>query len=256
MSHPPSPPYCEQSLKDLTTFDPSTGANLTLQVFAFDEFKNLVPDTDCLIVVMDGDINNAIPLLPPTYTHNLLFPKNEKREIKIGFLYVKNGGYQHLPGSPVLIQVAPPPPPDTMTTEISAAVFSVLMLVSFVLHRRQKAKARRSEEALRDEHDGIRRSFSASAKRLEKENENLQESLRKKKHSEDELAVMKQALDGLEKKQKDELEEVLISSSEVKVSHLLGKGGFGVVNLATYRGQQTAMKQLLRINDDSVKRFR
>jgi len=37
---------------------------------------------------------------------------------------------------------------------------------------------------------------------------------------------------------------------------LLGKGGFGVVNLATYRGQQTAMKQLLTINDESVKRFR
>jgi len=29
-----------------------------------------------------------------------------------------------------------------------------------------------------------------------------------------------------------ELKEVLIKSSEVKVSRLLGKGGFGVVNLA------------------------
>ena len=91
---------------------------------------------------------------------------------------------------------------------------------------------------------------------LKKENKNLQESLRKKKHSEDELEVMKAALDGLEKKQKDELNEVLISSSEVKVSRLLGKGGFGVVNLATYRCQPTAMKQLLTINDESVKRFR
>ena len=52
-----------------------------------------------------------------------------------------------------------------------------------------------------------------------------------------------------------ELKEVLIKSSEVKVSRLLGKGGFGVVNLATYRGKQTAMKQLLTINDESVKRF-
>ena len=95
-----------------------------------------------------------------------------------------------------------------------------------------------------------------SKKNLELQNENLRESLRKKKHSEDELAVMKQALEGLEKKQKDELEEVLIESSEIKVDRLLGKGGFGVVNLATYRGQKTAMKQLLTINDESVKRFR
>jgi len=73
-------------------------------------------------------------------------------------------------------------------------------------------------------------------------NSNLQESLWKKKHSEDELEVMMAALNGLEEKQKDELKEVLISSSEVKVSRLLGKGGFGVVNLETYRGQQTATK--------------
>ena len=85
---------------------------------------------------------------------------------------------------------------------------------------------------------------------------NLQEDLRKKKHSEEELAVMKSALNGLEKRQKDELKEVLIQGTEVNVSRLLGKGGFGVVNLATYRGQQTAVKQLLTINDESVKRFR
>ena len=68
--------------------------------------------------------------------------------------------------------------------------------------------------------------------------------------------MMKAVLGGLEKKQKDELNELLISSSEVKVSRLLGMGGFAVVNLATYRGQHTAMTQLLTINDESVKRFR
>ena len=49
---------------------------------------------------------------------------------------------------------------------------------------------------------------------------------------------------------------VLICFSEVNVSRLIGQGGFGVVNLATYRGQHAAMKQLLTNNDDSVKRFR
>jgi len=129
-------------------------------------------------------------------------------------------------------------------------------MVGFVLHRRQKAKARRSEEALRDEHIGIQRSLSASAKRLESQNENLQESLRKKKHSEDELEVMKKAMSDMTAARSDELKEVLIPSTLVKVDRLLGKGGFGVVNLATYKGQQVAMKQLLTITKDSVKRFR
>ena len=132
----------------------------------------------------------------------------------------------------------------------------MLVLLGFVLYRRQKAKARRSEEALRDEHDGIQVSLFASAKRLEKHNENLQESLRKKKHSEDELEVMKKAMSDMTAARSDELKEVLISSTLVKVDRLLGKGGFGVVNLATYKGQQVAMKQLITITKDSVKRFR
>jgi len=248
---PPSPLDCEQSLEGITTFDPSTGANLTLQVFAFDEFKNLVPDTDRLSVVIDGDGNYAIPLLPPTYTHNLNFPKGEERQIEIGFLYVKNGGYQHLPGSPVLIQVAPPPPPpNTMKRDIAGILtFLVILLAGAFCFRRHKKKSQRKTLLLLESHE-------QEQEIMMKENANLQESLRKKKHSEEELEVMKAALNGLEEKQKDELKEVLISSSEVKVSRLLGKGGFGVVNLATYRGQQTAMKQLLTINDESVKRFR
>jgi len=99
-------------------------------------------------------------------------------------------------------------------------------------------------------------SLFASAKRLEKHNENLQESLRKKKHSEDELEVMKKAMSDMTAARSDELKEVLISSTLVKVDRLLGKGGFGVVNLATYKGQQVAMKQLITITKDSVKRFR
>ena len=48
----------------------------------------------------------------------------------------------------------------------------------------------------------------------------------------------------------------LTLSSLAQVERLLGKGGFGVVNLAIYRGKEVAMKQLLTIESDSVKRFR
>jgi len=88
------------------------------------------------------------------------------------------------------------------------------------------------------------------------QNENLQEDLRKKKHSEEELEVMKKAMTNVSTQRQAELKGVLIPSSEVKIDRLLGKGGFGVVNLATYNGQYVAMKQLLTIEDDSVKIFR
>jgi len=91
---------------------------------------------------------------------------------------------------------------------------------------------------------------------IQKENLNLQEDLREKKHSEDELAVMKAAMEELDSARKDELDGVLIPSSQVKVDKLLGKGGFGVVNLASYNGQLVTMKQLLTINAESVLRFR
>jgi len=452
---PPSLLDCEQSLKGITEFDPSTG-NLTLQVFAFDEFKNLVSDTDRLIVVVDGNISSKSPLLPPTYTHEFHFQPDETREIKIAVLLRKGQGtsLEHLPGSPVLIQVAPPPPPASMLViwilfastlivilfanyfysllvskkiEVSDerqvsvdeklrkllsnkirtqngmvlielgdvtsdAINGVLKLfdllngvddvvpwlwVLFVIvaavaiplgayqitnRGRVKASYRAiingtDEELLKalDENSAvisaesikIRRTLIAldlsvtklglrglliedvpslvsnavaivyvmakgtkgtmstyatlaafmfscgmagrksglraqgrdlaqkkgeleelenmdeaakgnrvSMLRQQAEIVILQEDLKRQKHNEEELAVMKAAMEELGAKQKDELGEVLIDSGEVKVERLLGKGGFGVVHLATFRGQKMAMKQLLEINNESVKRFR
>jgi len=84
----------------------------------------------------------------------------------------------------------------------------------------------------------------------------LQYSLQKKHHSDEEMEVMKKAMEELGEARSDELKEVLIDGGEVKVERLLGKGGFGVVNLATYRGIKVAMKQLIVVNDESVRRFR
>ena len=220
-----------------------------LRAFPKDEFGNAITDATGYAVSIDGD--DAIPLPVPDFSNNHSIPADFEGEIELRFtldgVNIKN--------SPVKIKVAPPDA-DTIKTEIVTTAFGVLTLVSLVLYRWQRKQAKASEKRLLTEQHSIQRSLSEQKNALAQQNENLQESLRKKKHSEDELEVMKAALDGLEKKQKDELNEVLICSSEVKVSRLLGKGGFGVVNLATYRGQPTAMKQLLTINDESVKRFR
>ena len=98
--------------------------------------------------------------------------------------------------------------------------------------------------------------FEKQQEEMNEQVENLQVSLRKKNHSEAELEVMKKAMEELSKDRKDELEGVLISSKDIKVERLLGKGGFGVVNLASYQGQKVAMKQLLTMEGDAVKRFR
>ena len=67
---------------------------------------------------------------------------------------------------------------------------------------------------------------------------------------------MMKAMGDLTKERENELRGVLIKGDEIKVDRLLGKGGFGVVNLATYKGQQIAVKQLLNMTNESVKRFR
>jgi len=75
------------------------------------------------------------------------------------------------------------------------------------------------------------------------------------KHSEDELDVIKKATINVSSQRQEELKGVLIPSSEVKLDRLLDQGGFGVVNLATFRGQEVAMNKLLTIDEDVVKRF-
>jgi hypothetical protein len=58
------------------------------------------------------------------------------------------------------------------------------------------------------------------------------------RHSEEELAVMKRAMEEIAKARQDELQGVLIDSNDVKVESVIGKGGFGVVNLAVYKGRK------------------
>jgi len=197
-------------------------------------------------VTIDGDTHE---LSAPDFSYTHTIPADYKGDIELAFTL--NGA--NVADSPVTVKVAPV---DTIKTEISAAVFGALALLSFVLYLRQKAKAARDMVGMARSGMAKVAEMADEQQALQEQNMNLRESLLEKKHSEDELAVMKQALDELEKKQKDELEEVLIESSGIKVERMLGKGGFGVVNLATYRGQKTAMKQLLTINDESVKRFR
>ncbi|GMI54668.1 hypothetical protein TeGR_g1117 [Tetraparma gracilis] len=159
-------------------------------------------------------------------------------------------------GSPISFEVLGN---DNTNTYIAVGVAVFLLLVGVIIFRRhlQRAAMQLKEKEL--EMVGM----DASQKKLEKlhmdltaEKEELEEEVRLKKHSEEELKVMVSALESVSKERQDELKEVMMESKELKIDKLLGKGGFGVVNLATYRGTMVAMKQLLTVNEENVLRFR
>ena len=223
--------------------------SLELRAFPKDEFNNTVTKADGYAVSIDGGV--PIQLLAPDFSHTHVV---EEGSFEIRFMLDGDD----IKGSPTTISVEPAAGKGISSAVIGAVVAAFLSLLLFgsLLFYRHKKDAELHALNMELSHEETQDLARQRETLLKHQNIDLRDSLKKKKHSEDELEVMKAALNGLENKRKDELKEVLISSSEVKVERLLGKGGFGVVNLATYRGQQTAMKQLLTINDESVKRFR
>ena len=145
-----------------------------------------------------------------------------------------------------------------MDVTILAIVLVVLLLFGLTL-RYMRIKIARLRIALQQEHNELveaRISTNLIQSQHCKQVYDLRDALKKKSHTEQELNVMRQAMHELSRARSDELHEVLIASRYVKVDRLLGKGGFGVVNLAKYNGQKVAMKQLITINDENVSRFR
>ena len=220
---------------------------LDLRVFPKDRFNNTITDATGYAVSIDGALPTV--LAAPEFSHSYTIPADYKGDIEVAFTL--NG--TNIKGSPVIIKVAPA---DIIKTEIAAIAFGVLALVSLVLYGRQKKKAARDIRGVAQAGMEKVAKMADQQQALQKMNSVLEESLRKKKHSEDELEVMKKAMTSVSAQRQEELKGVLIPSSGVKIDRLLGKGGFGVVNLATYNGQFVAMKQLLTIDINSVKRFR
>ncbi|GMH90963.1 hypothetical protein TrVE_jg13145 [Triparma verrucosa] len=98
--------------------------------------------------------------------------------------------------------------------------------------------------------------LSSSVKDLTNWNKYLAENLKRQTMRNDELEVMKDALDSLSKERSNLLKEVMIPSKEILLMDLLGKGGNGEVHLAMFRNQRIALKRIVRIDQESVKRFR
>ncbi|GMI28514.1 hypothetical protein TeGR_g9793 [Tetraparma gracilis] len=232
---------------DFATFENRKTAEvpLELRVAPFDRFNNTLPTAIGYAVSINDD--PPIPLPPPSISYTHLIPAGFSGSLRLSFTL--DGA--PIANSPVTISVSP-----DWTLAYVGAVMGVLLLISlatFVQYRRI-SNFKLTKVSL--EMAGQNRRFSEQKHNLEVEKEQLEEEVRLKKHSEEELKVMVAALESVSKERQDELKEVMIESKELKIDKMLGKGGFGVVNLATYRGTKVAMKQLLTVNEENVMRFR
>ncbi|GMI38379.1 hypothetical protein TeGR_g13292 [Tetraparma gracilis] len=207
--------------QDVNSFK-ETSLDLTLT--PMDRFENVVVvATDVTVSINGGE---PIQLTSPLFTHSHVIPARYSGDLVVSF---KLDG-EDVANSPVTISVAP-----NDTLYVVGGVFSVLLILGLA---------------------GFYYYKQASQNKLVAEKNMLEEEVRRKKHSEDELKVMVEALQSVSKERQDELKEVMIDSMELKIDKLLGKGGFGVVNLGTYRSIKVAVKQLLTVNEENVLRFR
>ncbi|GMI38373.1 hypothetical protein TeGR_g13291, partial [Tetraparma gracilis] len=207
--------------QDVNSFK-ETSLDLTLT--PMDRFENVVVDATDVTVSING--GEPIQLTSPLFTHSHVIPARYSGDLVVSF---KLDG-EDVANSPVTISVAP-----TDTLYVVGVVFSVLLILGLAWFYYYK---------------------QASQNKLVAEKNMLEEEVRRKKHSEDELKVMVEALQSVSKERQDELKEVMIDSMELQIDKLLGKGGFGVVNLGNYRGIKVAVKQLLTVNEENVLRFR
>ncbi|GMI23079.1 hypothetical protein TeGR_g9797 [Tetraparma gracilis] len=255
---------------------------LPLQAFVNDAFGNEVLDAPGVVVKVQG-LDSLDPaavvergLEGPRYSHTVTILEGLEAKLIISF---------HLNdvqiGETAEIAVAPPLPAkviyDKTKLYIGGGVGCFVLIAGtlYFLYYRHTSKRKvkkmlsahlQTQARREDEAEELRKKAAiivkekeeemARANNLRKKNENLEDSLRKKKHSEKEMDAMRRAMDGQKEERKDELRTVLISSSEIEIKELLGQGGMGKVHLANYKGQLVAVKQLLTINDDSVMRFR
>jgi hypothetical protein len=241
---------------------------LTLQALPVDEYENAISSGSGFSVVVEGvssSVDGTYELVAPAFLVQVTIPESIETTLTIVFR-LDNEQI----GETLEISVTPPEQKLSKVVYIGAACGAAVLVGLLVyLYRHRKAAAEQVQKMqslhLQKEksHHERQRALEvekeremARASKLRKENENLHDSLRKKKHSDKELAAMKKAMEEQKEERKDELRTVLVPSSAIEIKELLGQGGMGKVHLANYKGQLVAVKQLITINDDSLMRFR
>jgi hypothetical protein len=194
---------------------------LPLQAFVKDAFGNEVLDAPGVVVKVQG-LDSLDPaavvergLEGPRYSHTVTVTEGLEATLTISFSL---DGVQI--GEPVEITVAPKPPDHTITYIAAGVSFFLLLAGAFFFRHRLQSAAQQLELAAHEMEGQLQR-FSMQKREMEE----LEDEVRLKKHSEEELKVMVSALEAVSKERQDELKEVMLESSDLKIERLLGKGG-------------------------------
>ena len=252
---------------ETNTLDTSDKVDWILQAYPTDEYGNALSDAMGYSVTLTGfGLEQTFPLEAPTFSSTYSIAKDFEGNIGVSFMY----NSAEIKNSPLTISCSS----SALAREQNIRIL-VIVVVSFCavifagaiffFRYRRDAKIRHyevvKEKILTKQKAEIdigligemreKSELLAKATIEEKviEISKLNEELSQKAHTEEELRIMKAAYN-------DELREVLVDSKDVKIISLLGKGGFGTVHLATFKGEQVAVKKMKKINRTNVIRFR
>jgi hypothetical protein len=195
----------------------STDEELELRVDPFDRFNNVLSTATGYAVTING--GDLIPLSPPSFSYTHTITRGFAGDLHLSFTL----NNEDIANSPVVVAVSP----DWTSVYIGVASGALLVLglaVLFWQRRLSTVKLGRMQSNLL----GVERSQSRMKQekaQLEAEKDSLDQQLKRKKHSEEELKVMVAALESVSKERQDELKEVMIDSKELEIDRLLGKGG-------------------------------
>lgn len=101
-----------------------------------------------------------------------------------------------------------------------------------------------------------RASFKNERERLLSAVGKLETQIKQLKYNKIEIGAMKRARNSMTAASRNELMEVMLNSGDVEIGSLIGKGGFGNVHEGFYKGEIVAVKQIQRVEEESIEQFR
>jgi serine/threonine protein kinase len=229
---------------------------LTLQVVPADAFKNVISAASGFQLNASGfnsTVDGIYDLVSPDYSATIHVAKGKEGTARLVFLHqgeiINNGDVTvELQDEQVALF-------DGLSKSeagtIGGITLAVAVVLTFLVYRQRKIAQRELLQA----------KFDQAQLELEnidvvRQNAKLLETLERKKHTEEELEVMKSSMEAMSKARADELKGVLIDSSLIKLGKIVGKGGFGVVMQGVYKRRRVAVKQLKIVTERRVERFR
>jgi hypothetical protein len=102
----------------------------------------------------------------------------------------------------------------------------------------------------------LRSSFKNERERLISAVGKLETQIKHLKYNKIEIGAMESARNSMTAASRNELMEVMLNSGDVEIGSLIGKGGFGNVHEGFYKGEIVAVKQIQRVEEESIEQFR